>query len=106
MRAACALGCLTVLAALAACDPSQRPAARPEPVAVAMPVAAACVPRDAPIAPAFPDTPKALLAAPDMAARDQLLEEGYPLRLKWESLAQRLLAACAATGQAGPGSGP
>ncbi|MGH6956241.1 MAG: hypothetical protein ACREEW_06200 [Caulobacteraceae bacterium] len=86
---------LAVALALGACDPACRPAIRVRPVEATMPVAVSCVPKDAPIAPSFPDDPKALLAAPDMSARDQLLRQGYPMRLEWERLASRLLAACA-----------
>lgn len=65
---------------LAAC------ATKPEPVVktveVTVPVAAACVPKNLPAKPTYPDTAEALKAAPDAAARYVLIAAGRLLRIQ------------------------
>lgn len=68
---------------LAAC--ATKPIERPQPIVVTKEVVVpgppvACVPKNVGAAPSYPDTDQALRAAPDAAARYQLLGAGRPLR--------------------------
>lgn len=79
--------------ALAACATS-----RPEPKIVTqtvdVPVAVSCVPKDTPPAPAYTDTTEALKAAPDFAARYQLLAANHAVHVTREQILEAVVDAC------------
>jgi hypothetical protein len=86
-------------AAMTACahDPKPSPSAAP-PVTVQQvtaPVPVACISPDFPKAPpAFADTPTALKAARDLAARDALLKGAWPEHQIWEATLWAQVQAC------------
>lgn len=86
--------CLILLAIeLAACTtPAEGPP--PAPTIVQIPIPASCVRSDFPGAPNYPDTREALKAAPDWAARDQLLRAGWDMRDSRLAVLEQQLAAC------------
>lgn len=79
---------------LAAC------ASEPQPVKIVTqtvdrPVAVSCVPPDMPPAPKYGDTPSAVLAAPDFAARYALLSENWAVGKARLKLLEGVVADCA-----------
>jgi hypothetical protein len=79
--------------AVAAADPALA-AAAPEPRVVVRQVKAACVPRDLPHAPRYPDSDRALKDAGGAADRYQLLAAGRLLRERRLELLEHVVAGC------------
>ncbi|RAK54541.1 hypothetical protein DJ017_08405 [Phenylobacterium soli] len=80
----------------AAPPPPLPPPAAPREVIVRVPtpVRSACVPRNLPPPPKYPDTPAALRAAGGAADRYQLIAAGRILRAKRLALLERVIEGC------------
>jgi hypothetical protein len=87
------LGLAAVALALAGCasDPKE-PVVRT--VEVKVPVAVACVPEGFPKAPEYPDSDKALKAAPGGAERYQLIQAGRILRVQRAAETEPMIEGC------------
>ena len=80
--------------ALASCATTGRPEPEVRTVTVQVPVAASCVPESLPGPPAYPDTPEAIRAAPDAAARTALIFAGRELRIQRSAEVEPVIAGC------------
>jgi hypothetical protein len=89
---------LAVLLGLTGCA-SGRAAVAVHTVTVNVPVPVSCVPADMPPAPVNPASRETLLAAPDAAARYQLLARSWVLMRPRLELDEAVLAVCAKAGQ-------
>lgn len=65
-------------------------------VTVDRPVAVSCIPADSPNAPAYPDTPAALKAAPDLGVWAGLMAAGWGERVARTAYLEALRADCIA----------
>lgn len=77
---------------LTACAGKSEPVIRT--VEVSVPVPVACVPKDLPEEPSFPDDDASLKAAPDAAARYGLIAAGRVLRIQRAAEIEPVVLAC------------
>lgn len=87
------VGVVALALALAGCESvPKEPVVRT--VEVKVPVAAACVPESFPKPPEYPDSDKALKAAPSGAERYQLIQAGRILRVQRAAEVEPMVEAC------------
>ena len=79
---------------LASCATNDAPEPVIRTVTVQVPVAVSCVPESLPGPPAYPDTPEAIRAAPDAAARTALIFAGRELRIQRSAEVEPVIAGC------------
>ncbi len=87
-----------MMVVLSACATSPAPEPKIQAVEVKTEVPISCVPSDLPPPPAYTDTTEALKAAPDFAARYQLLAANRGLRITREAMLESLVAGCLKAG--------
>lgn len=91
MKGTCAI---LALVGLAACATPQKPEPKVVTQDVRTAVATSCVPADTPPAPVYTDTAEALKAAPDFAARYQLLAAEHGRRITRADVLEAVVDAC------------